>query len=207
MDGRELLQVLPASFPQGPGCLPYVSFIACYVVALVTVDDSTFLVFGVLVLGPREYLLNGCVSLEVYLNAILTDVFATFSCALSVWNDYLFYCVDGSWVSIGCACVLIVVDLGLIVVICVVLIIALFLPVAIENFILNLIDGPRGVPAPAHCIPKVSKFLLKELWVSANCFSPVGECTHDTLPGRKTMMTVPLQVLVSVGGFAIHCYG
>ena len=112
MNGRGLLQVLLASFPQGPGCLPYVFFITCYVVALVAVDDSTFLVFGVLVLGPHEYLFNGCVSLEVYLDAILTtDVFETFGCPLSVWNDYLSYCVGGTWVSIGCACTLIVVVL------------------------------------------------------------------------------------------------
>ena len=93
------------------------------------------------------------------------------------------------------------------VVVCAALIIALFLLVAVQYFILNLIDGPEGAFALAHCIPKVSKFLLEELWVSANCFSPVSECMYDTVLGKKTMMTVPLQVLVSVGGFVIHCYG
>ena len=34
------------------------------------------------------------------------------------------------------------------------------------------------------------------LWVS----------TYDTVLGRKTMMTIPLQVLVSLGWFAIHLY-
>ena len=197
-----------ASFLQGPGCLSYVFLIACYIVTLVAVDDSTLITLGVLVLGFHEYLFNSCVSSEMYLGAILNiDVFETFGCPLSVWNDHLSYSVGGSWVCIGCAFILIVVDLWLTGVVCAVLIIALLLPVAIENFILNLVNCPGGVLALAHCIPKVSKFLLEELWVSANCFSSVGECTYDTVLGRKTMMTVPLQVLVSVGGLVVHCYG
>ena len=56
---------------------------------------------------------------------------------------------------------------------CVVLINTMFLPVAIDNFLLNLVDGPGGVLALAHSIPKVSKFLLEEIWISANYFGPV----------------------------------
>ena len=111
----------------------------------------------------------------MYLDSILTtNVFETFGCALCVWNDHLSCGVGGSWSCVGCACVLIVVDLWLIVVACVVLINTMFLPVAIENFVLNLIDGTGGELSLAHSIPKVSKFLLEELWISANCFGPVG---------------------------------
>ena len=111
----------------------------------------------------------------MYLDTILTtNVFETFNCALHVQNDHLSYSVGGSWSCVGCACVLIVVDLRLIVVVCVVLINTMFLLVAIEDFVLNLIDGPGGVLALTHSIPKVSKFLLEELWISANCFDPVG---------------------------------
>ena len=117
------------------------------------------------------------------------------------------YGVDGSWFCVGSACFLIVVDLWLIVVVCIVLFITLFLPVVGENFILNLIYCPGGVLALFYYIPKVSRFLLQEFWVSANCFSPGSQCTYDTVLGRKAMVTVPLQVLVSVFGFAVHCYG
>ena len=150
------------SFPQGPGCLHYVFLITCYVVTLIAIDDSTFHIHGVLVLGLHEYLFDGCVSFEMYLDAILTtDLFETFGCALCVRNDHLSYSVGGSWFCIGCACIMIVVDLWLTVLVCTVLIIALFLPVAIENFILNLVDCPGGILALAHSIPKVSKFLLE----------------------------------------------
>ena len=43
MDGRGVLQMFFASFPQGPGCLSYVFLITCYVGTLVTVHNSTFL--------------------------------------------------------------------------------------------------------------------------------------------------------------------
>ena len=72
MDGRGLLQVFLLPFPQGPGCLSCVLFITCYVVALVTIDDPTLLVLGVLVFGLLEFLFDGCISLEMYLDAILT---------------------------------------------------------------------------------------------------------------------------------------
>ena len=34
----------------------------------------------------------------------------------------------------------------------------------------------------------------------------MGKCNYDTVLGRKIMMTIPLQVLVSMGWFAIHLY-
>ena len=34
----------------------------------------------------------------------------------------------------------------------------------------------------------------------------MGKCTYDTVLGRKIMVTIPLQVLVSMGRFAIHLY-
>ena len=197
-----------AFFPKGSGCIPYVFLIAGYVVALVTADDPPLLIHGVLVLRLHKYLFDSCVSLEVYLAVILTtDVLETFGCALNIWNNYLTYCVDLSWACSGCTCIFIVVDLWMIVVVCIVLNVALIYPVAIENFVLNLINCPGGVIALHHCLPKVSKFILEKLWGSANSFSPVGKCTYDTALGRKTMVTVPLQVLVSVCGFVIHCYG
>ena len=34
----------------------------------------------------------------------------------------------------------------------------------------------------------------------------MGKCTYDTVLGRKIMMTIPLQVLVSMSWFVIHRY-
>ena len=34
----------------------------------------------------------------------------------------------------------------------------------------------------------------------------MGKCTYDTVLSRKIVMTIPLQVLVSMGWFAIHLY-
>ena len=34
----------------------------------------------------------------------------------------------------------------------------------------------------------------------------MGKCTYDSVLGRKIMVTVPLQVLVSMGRFVIHLY-
>ena len=112
----------------------------------------------------------------------------------------------GLWGCISCTCTLIVLWL-LLVVVCAVLIIVMFPSVVIKNFILNLVNGPGWVFTLSHCIPKVSKFLLEKLWLGAKCFCPVGKCTYDTVLGRETVMTVPLQILVSVGGFLVHCYG
>ena len=74
----------------------------------------------------------------------------------------------------------------LIVVACVVLINTMFLPVVIENFVFNLVDGPGEVLALAHGIPEASKFLLVSsgsvqtvlaLWVSV----PMTLCLAERL--------------------------
>ena len=51
MDGKGFLQVLLVPFPQGPGCFPYIFFIAHDFPTLVHEDSSTFLVYWILVLG------------------------------------------------------------------------------------------------------------------------------------------------------------
>ena len=46
------------------------------------------------------------------------------------------------------------------------------------------------------------------LWRSSGAVqtvSTVGRCTSDTVLGRWTLMAVPLQVLVSMCGLAVHC--
>ena len=79
MDGRGLFEVLLASFPKDPCCITYVLLIAGYVVALETVDDPTLLVLRILVLGFHKNLFDCCVTLAVYLYAILTtDVLEAF---------------------------------------------------------------------------------------------------------------------------------
>ena len=83
-------------------------------------------------------------------------------------------------------------------------VVTLFLLVAIKNFILYPVNGPRGVIALSKCPPKVCKFLLEKLWVSVDCFGPVGECPYDTILNRKTVMAVPLQVLICMSGLVVH---
>ena len=56
MDGRGILQVLLVPFPQGPGCLPYVLFIAHEFHTLVHVNSFTLLSMGSWSLG----LTNNC---------------------------------------------------------------------------------------------------------------------------------------------------
>ena len=46
-------------------------------------------------------------------------------------------------------------------------------------------------------------FLVKELWSSANCFCPMGEGTYDTVLGNQIMITIPLYILGSMGGFSL----
>ena len=115
--------------PRGLAISPMYSSSAGYVVALVTVDYPTLLVHGVLVFRLHKYLFDSCVSLEVYLDSLLTtDVLETFGCALHIRNNNLTYCVGWSWACSSCTCILIVVDLWLIFVVCIVLSIALIHP-------------------------------------------------------------------------------
>ena len=72
VDGGWLFQVFLTSFSKGPGHLPYVFFIASYVIALGTVDYPTLLFFRVLVFGFHEGLFDCSVALEVSLYPIFT---------------------------------------------------------------------------------------------------------------------------------------
>ena len=79
-----------------------------------TVDYPTFVVFGVFILRFDEYSFNGCVSFEVYPNAIFTtDVLETFCYSFCIWYDYLSYCGLGTWPGCICTCTMIVVGLCL----------------------------------------------------------------------------------------------
>ena len=78
---------------------------------------------------------------------------------------------------------------------------AIILLVTVNKLILNLLYSPPGVFALDQSFPKVLQFLTEKLQSSADHFSPMGKGTYDTIPGRKIMMTIPLQVLVSMGGF------
>ena len=50
-------------------------------------------------------------------------------------------------------------------------------------------------------------FLLEQLRLAAHCRGPMGEGVYYTKFGREVMVTVPLQVLVSVSGFTVHSDG
>ena len=56
-------------------------------------------------------------------------------------------------------------------------------------FILDPANGPFGIFTYDQSLPKVLQFLLEKFWSGANCFSPVGKCTyqtiHSTLPITK----------------------
>ena len=80
------------------------------------------------------------------------------------------------------------------------------LPVAVYYFVLYFVYGPPGILAPYQSFLEMLQLLIQKSWCGANTFGPMGKCTYDTVLGRKTMMTIPLQVLVSMGWFAIHLY-
>ena len=58
----------------------------------------------------------------------------------------------------------------------------------------TLFDGPRGVITPSQSLPKVLKFPLEKLWVSANCFCPVGKCTNDTILSQRDYDDCPIML-------------
>ena len=66
------LQVLLESFSKGPGSLSYILLITHKFSTLEPVDGPTFLLHWVLVLGRYQDILNGPVTSEVGLYAILT---------------------------------------------------------------------------------------------------------------------------------------
>ena len=75
---------------------------------------------------------------------------------------------------------------------CVVLLVVIVLPVAVNIFVLNPVDGTPRVFTPDQSLPKVLYFLLEELRSSANCFDPMDKCTYDTILSIKIMVTIPL---------------
>ena len=84
----------------------YIFLITIQMIALVAVNQSTFTVLGIPVLGFPEDLFDCCVSFKVYLYTILTTcLFYTFGYFLCIWNDYLSYhglvylSVDG-WIGV-----------------------------------------------------------------------------------------------------------
>ena len=74
----------------------------------------------------------------------------------------------------------------------VVVVVVIILPIALNIFILNPVNGPSRVFTPDQSLPKVLYFLLEDLWPSANCFGPMGKCTYDTILSSKIMVTIPL---------------
>ena len=117
--GEGLFQVFLSSFPPCPCCLSYIFLIAIQMMALITVNYSTFAV-----LGFHEDLFDGCVSFKVYLYTILTTcLFYTFGYSLCVWDYYLSSCglvclsVSG-WIVV----LVIVVSTSIVVVACVVVV-------------------------------------------------------------------------------------
>ena len=78
--------------------------------------------------------------------------------------------------------------------------------VAIYYFILYFVYDPSGILAPYQSFPEMLYLLIQKPQCGADCFGPMGKCTYDTILGRKIMVTIPLQVLVSMCQFAIHLY-
>ena len=79
-----------------------------------------------------------------------------------------------------------------VVVLLVVVVAVVIPPVAVNIFVLNLVDGPPKVFTPDQSLPVVLYFPLEELWSSANCFGPMGKCTYDTILSSQIMVTIPL---------------
>ena len=68
------------SFFKGPRHLSYVFLITCKVPTLEPVKGPTFLFYGVLILGRNQEVINGAVTFDVGLYAILTaDPFNAFA--------------------------------------------------------------------------------------------------------------------------------
>ena len=85
-----LLQVFFVPFPQGSGIFPYVFLITIHLSTLVTVEDITFAVLGVLILMSDQQLLDGGTSLEVCLYPIsAADLLEAFSQSLYIGYHYV----------------------------------------------------------------------------------------------------------------------
>ena len=60
------------------------------------------------------------------------------------------------------------------------------------------IQGPYWVFANAECFIEVILFLLQQLFVGTDCLGPVFKGVNNTILGRQGMVTVPLQIQISV---------
>ena len=80
------------------------------------------------------------------------------------------------------------------------------LTVSIYYFVLYFVYGPCGILHLTRASLRCCNSSFKRPWCGANSFGPIGKCTYDTVLGRKTMMTIPLQVLFNIGWFAVHLY-
>ena len=58
--------------------------------------------------------------------------------------------------------------------------------------------------APKKTFPNVFLLFLKKLLVGSNSTVPLCQGVKDTVFGRKVMVTVPVEVLVHMGGFPSH---
>ena len=120
--------------------------------------------------------------------------------ALNVWDDYVSYAGSSPSLLLSpelFACVVLLTNLGVVV--------TISLSVVVCKFILYFVNGPPWVLAPYQSLPEVLQLLIEKLWSSAYSFDPMGKCTYDTVLGREIMVTIPLQVLVSVSGLLVHC--
>ena len=128
--------------PQGPGCFTNVLFPTVYSHTLVTIDNSTFLFLGVLILGFNKYLLEGPVASKMCLNPKCTArVLDTFPQALNIWDKHVSF-GGSSPGGIGCLAVV----AGSIGALCCIthMVGTIFFPVAIYYSNLNFINGPLG---------------------------------------------------------------
>ena len=78
--------------PQGPRCFSDILLPTVQGCTLVTVNNTTFLLLGLLVFGLDQYPLQGPITLEMCLNSIFAaGVLDTFPQTLNIWDDYVFY--------------------------------------------------------------------------------------------------------------------
>ena len=76
--------------PQGPRCFSDILLPTVQSCTLVTINDTTFLLLGVLVFGLDQYLFEGPITLEMCLNSIFAaGVLDAFPQALNIWDDYV----------------------------------------------------------------------------------------------------------------------
>ena len=76
--------------PQSPGCFSYVLFPTVYGCTLVTVNNTTLLFLGVLVLGFNQSFLEGHVAFKMWLNSRLAAcMLDAFPQALNIQDNHV----------------------------------------------------------------------------------------------------------------------